>query len=779
MSRIYNIKQPRQRLSWKQKTRDWRKENVDYGNTYSFYLNDEIRRSLENKIINLNLYNGKVNIEDIKSILNPNDENASYIPDNIPHHPIIVPKIDLLVGEELNRPFDFNFIVTDSNSVTKKVEDKKKVFYDNISKFLNENYTDEELDAEMKKLNDYMTYTWKDSREKMANQIMKYYFIQGSFKEKFSKGFKDALLFGEECYLIDVVNGEPVMEVLNTLKVRTAKTGLSDRFEDASVIVIEDFKSPNRLIDEYSEELKPSDIDKLLSFSSSGGNGSYSDDYNNPQLIFSEMGYDGSHFNEVELNGHYFSNNLTDEHGNIRELRVRWKSLRKVLKVKYYDEFGKVQYKFESEEYILNDHLGEESTNMWISEGWEGIMLGKDIYLKMRPLPVQYCSADKPHKNHLGVIGQLYNTNQSKPVSLVDRAKNYQYMYNVVWDRLNKAIAANHGKIMEIDIAKIPDGWEIEKWLHFAYVNKIAVLDSFKEGNKGQSTGKLAGNMNTVGGRAIDMETGQYIQQHIQLLEFIKTEMSEVLGISKQREGEIQSRETVGGVERSVNQSSHITEYWFSKHESVKLRVLSAFLEMAKHALKKEGNKQVQFILDDQTSEILNIDANEFVESDYGVVATNSNKYRQLEEMLKQNAQAMIQSGVSYKMIMDIMFSNSLMDMRRKIENAENEVNERNAQAQQQEQEANQAKLEQEAKKAQDDLEFKYYEADQVDATKRYIAELNNSKELSDSEKQSHALAVDQLEFEKNRSVEENRLKLKELHDKVEMHNKTLKNNKQ
>jgi hypothetical protein len=35
-------------------------------------------------------------------------------------------------------------------------------------------------------------------------------------------------------------------------------------------------------------------------------------------------------------------------------------------------------------------------------------------------------------------------------------------------------------------------------------------------------------------------------------MEFIKMEMSEVAGISKQREGQISQRETVGGVERAT-----------------------------------------------------------------------------------------------------------------------------------------------------------------------------------------------------------------------------------
>ena len=249
-------------------------------------------------------------------------------------------------------------------------------------------------------------------------------------------------------------------------------------------------------------------------------------------------------------------------------------------------------------------------------------------------------------------------------------------MYDVIWDRLNKAISTNYGKIFELDIAKIPENWEVDKWMHFAIVNKIAVIDSFKEGQQGAATGKLAGSMNTQGGRVMDMETGSYIQQHIQLLEFIKSEMGEIAGVSAQREGQISNRETVGGVERSVNQSSHITEYWFMLHEQCKIRVMEAFLETAKIAL-KGNNKKVQYLLDDQSIEMLNIESDEFCEQDYGIVITTSSKTQELEQMIKQNAQAFIQNGGGLSTIMDIYFSPSLMDMRRKLEEAEDQLHQR------------------------------------------------------------------------------------------------------
>jgi hypothetical protein len=766
MARINNINLPEQRLPYIRKTKEWRQRNVDYADKHSFYHNESVRKSLKNKVINLNLYNGVVDVNDIVTLVNPYNVDASFVPDNIPHHPILVPKIDLLVGEELKRKFDWKCIVVNHDAVTSKEEEKKKVLFERITEYLQGSYQEEELEGKFKELEDYMKYTWQDLREKMANQILRHYYEEQDFKTIFSMGFKDALIMAEEIYQVENVHNEPILIKLNPLKVHSIRSGNSDRIEDSSLIILEDHWSPGKIVDYFHDQLKPEDIDYILEYSTTTKRASYSDDDNNHTLFRDSQDAINSLFHIAEINGHYFGSDYTDENGNIRVLRVYWKSLKKIQKVKYYDELGDIEYKIRSEDYILNKDLGEESESLWVNEWWEGTKIGKDIYLNMRPNPIQYNKINNPSYCHPGIIGQIYNTNQSKAVSLFDRGKNYQYMYDTIWDRLNKAIATNYGKIANIDLAGIPEGWEIEKWLHFAIVNKIAFRDSFKEGNQGAATGKLAGSFNTGQSSSIDMESGNYIQQHIQLLEFIKMEMGEIVGITKQREGAIHQNETAAGVERSVNQSNHITEYWFYTHEKVKLRVLAAFLETAKIAL-KGNNKKVQHILDDQTIQLLNIDGDSFSEADYGLVCTNSTKSQELEQALKQYAQAFLQNGGSLSAIMDIYFSPSLSDMRRKLELAEEKVNENNARSQEQ---AN--KLAQEAQAQLMELEQSKLLLEDTknirdNETRRYVAELSKSL---DGIEEPNDLEIEKLNIDKEKLLNDKMLKIKALNDQMSMH---------
>lgn len=61
----------------------------------------------------------------------------------------------------------------------------------------------------------------------------------------------------------------------------------------------------------------------------------------------------------------------------------------------------------------------------------------------MRPRIVQYNRISNPSRCHFGIIGSVYSLNGSKPYSLVDMMKPYNYLYDVTHDRLNKTISAN------------------------------------------------------------------------------------------------------------------------------------------------------------------------------------------------------------------------------------------------------------------------------------------------------------------------------------------------
>ena len=655
-------------------------------------------------------------------------------------------KLNVLRGEETKRVFDFKVVVTNPNAVSEIEEAKKKQILLALQQLITDNsLSEEEFNKKLEELNEYYTYHWQDMREIRANAFMSHYIKEYNIPLLFNNGFMDAMTVGEEIYQCDIVGGEPVIEKVNPLKIRVFKSGYSNRIEDADIIIIEDYWSPGRVIDTFYDVLSKKDMEYIEKLPDHIGQ-AYSDSMDNiderygfvnNNMVGDEITTDGFYFDPMNLFSDAVVNSLLpyDLAGNLRVLRVYWKSRRKIKKVKSYDpETGAEVFNFYPETYICDKALGEEEQTFWINEAWEGTKIGNDIYVNMRPRVVQYNRLSNPSRCHFGIIGSIYNLNESKPLSLVDMMKQYNYLYDAVHDRLNKMIAKNWGKIIQLDLAKIPKGWEIEKWLYYAKVNGIAVVDSFKEGNIGAANGILAGALNNASNGVIDADWGNNIQQYINLLEFIKLEMSEVAGITRQREGQISNRETVGGVERATLQSSHITEWLFTIHDDVKKRALECFLETAKAAMKGRS-KKFQYILSDNSMQIVNIDGDEFAEADYGLVVDNSDGLQKLQSQLEGLAQAALQNqSLSFSTIMKLYGTSSLAEKQRMIENDEKKMQEL---AQQQQQQTLQ--VQQQAAEMQQQVELQKLQQEDTlnqrdNETKILVAQINAQSKLQDSE---------------------------------------------
>jgi hypothetical protein len=691
---------PIQKLSYNKKGKKWRMSNIKWAEMSCLMYDNVTRQSLRHKKINFDLFNGKIHLSDLKQVINPYGiDSEGFVPESIQYYSICNSPINVLVGEEAKRRFEFKAVVSNNNAISEKEKQRKDELDQAFMQLIqNSSTSDDDFQKKLKEHGDYFMYSWQDARERSANFLLSHYIKELDMKILWNQGMKDVAICGEELYDFDVVQGEPTFERLNPQKVFILRNGYSSRAEDADLIIMQDYWSPGRIIDTYYDELKEDDIDIINKTNSI----SKVDDMDNiderSSLIYTPAV--GDEANSVDqmiyfagAMGRTFSN-YYDGNGNIRVLRVRWKSQRKVLKLKYYNEqTGEEEFTFVPEDYIADKARGEEVTPYWINEAWEGTKIGKDIYVNMRPRKIQYNRISNPSKCHLGVIGQTYNTNHAKPVSVLDRMKPYAYLYTIVADRLNKAMSRSYGQSIEVDFAKIPDGWTFETWFHFLKQDGIAAVDSFKEGNKGASTGKLAASLNNTTGKVLNLDNSASINFHLSLLEWIKNEMFEIAGISRQRQGQITSSETVGGIERSVNASSNITEELFYVHDNVKKRCLECLIETAKIAL-KNNKKKFQNISDDYSMEIYEIGGEDFSEVDFGIIVDNSASVTNLDQKLEQLAHAALQtSTLSFSTIMKIFTSSSLSENIKMIEKDEKARMELNAQVEKSKQDQLQQQL--------------------------------------------------------------------------------------
>ena len=731
---------PAQQLSFRSKTKAWRKQCVDFADNHTLMHNHAARMSWRNMMINYDLLEGKIHMDDMKKVVNPFGIDASFIPDQIQHYPIINSKLNVLKGEESERVFDFRAVITNPNSISEMEEEKNRQVNEKLQQLLMDtSQSEEEYQKELEKLDNYFKYEYQDKREIRANRVINHYSKEQEFNQLFNKGLTDAYTVSEEIYHCDIVGGEPIMEKVDPRKLKILRSGNSDKIEDAEMLILEEYKNPGWVVDTFYEQLSKKDIDKICNGPGYGDNsGSYTDSmgninpaYNNPIIpLFSDW-----QAGDLVMGSSLFdedSATLTpyDMNGNVRVLRVYWKSRRKIKKVKSYDpETGEEQFNFYPETYYCDPDKGEEEQALWINEAWEGVKIAEDIYVNMGPRPIQYNRLSNPSRCHFGFVGSIYSINGDEPFSMVDMVKPYAYLYDVIHDRLNKTLAKNQGKLIKMDFAKVPKGWDVEKWLYYISVNGIVVEDSYKEGDRGRATGVLAGQMNNASSGVVDASLGSEIQQYITLLEWIATKIGEIIGISKQREGQISNRETVGGVERATLQSSHITKWLFFIHESVKKRALECFLETAKIAFK--GRKiKFDYVLSSGAKETIEFDGDEFAECDYGIVVDNSNGAQELNQKLETLAQAALQNQLlDFSTIMQLFTTESLAEKQRIVENTEKRIREQQQQEQQRQFELQQQQMQINAQLAREAKEMEYKMHTEKLQTQILVSQINSQAE--------------------------------------------------
>ena len=757
-----NIEFPRQKLSLRQKTQKWGEECIEAAlgliGTY-----DSSRRSPKaKKQRNYDLYNGKFDKTDLEHVTDPLGlGGTAEMPASLQYYDVVSPIFNLLFGEESKRKFDYVVRAMNEGSISAKEEEKKKQIVDTfkglidqhrelMSKEMPDPKSEEEqqeqaqqieasIPEHLKRMEKYFKYDFQDMNESTAHKLLKFLEKDQDLKTLFQKGWEDALLAGEEIYCVDQVAQEPTVRRVNPLEFYCLLSNNSDYVDDADALVEDTYMSINAIIDFYYEDLTAKQVDDL---EKEQGNiatvsGSSLNHANPPKLTFEEVdtipGQDPIHV-------------YRDEEGNLRVTKVVWKSMRKIGRLFFFDEQGMPQEDIVNETYKIDPEMGERIEWMWINEYWEGTKLGENIYINIRPRRQQFRKIDNLSSCKSGYVGTIYNANNSQSVSLMDRLVPWIYLYITMWYRLELAIASNQGKIALVDLSLIPDGWDVEKWMYYAQSMKFGFVDSFNEGKKGQSAGKLAGNISTQN-KVLDMETGNYIQQHVQLLQFVEENLQSLSGVTRQRLGSVGASELVGTTERAVQQSSHITEKWYEIHNHTKTRVLSTLVDVAKDVYSGK-TKRFQYVSDDLATMSFKLMGDEFGYSEYGIFVSNANQDLQAMEALKSLTQAALQNDkMTISDVIDVYNSSSLADIRIKIKESEAAKQQQESQMQQQQmqmqQQAEQAKLQTEQAKLQIEqskLQLEVEKENREDArntednsTKLQIAQMNAMTKMGDS----------------------------------------------
>jgi hypothetical protein len=752
---------PRQKRSEKEKNEQFFKDCADVGIQLAD-ANDMIRTgtgvrsSKREKIVAYDLFDDIVDKIEVEKTLDPLGMfNTTEFPATYKNYPLLNPNINLLCGEERKRVFNPQVTVINADAISSKLDAKKDQFFNWYVQQLQAQQLDEqELEKKLQKFNRYINYSWQDIRERMGTQMLRYLYHTQDIKEEFSRGFKDALICGEEIYVIEIYGGMPRLRKANPKTISTLRSGGSWKIEDSDIIIEDTYCSIGETIDRHYEYLTDADVKAIEDGFMTGGGTSTSKQMLRPELYLSEktnvelirlteMGESDSRRWLTQLGGAY------DTDGNVRVTRVVWAGLRKVKVIYRFNEDGVLEKDVMPEQYKPDKELGEQVEVQWIKEWYECTKIGPGIYVKMGPCEIQMRHLDNLSISSPGIVGSVYQTGDSAGKGIIGIGKEWQYLWNTFMYKTKLSFATDYGKVGFFPLHFIPDSWGYEKAMYWMTQLKLLPIDAFNSGQEGFAKGKLAGAMSGIPTQ-MDLSNSQQIQSNIEMLAFIKNEVDNLTGITPQRRGAIDNRETVGGVERSVMQSSHITEEWFSIHDNTKVRALRALLEAAKIAY--QGQSFVKdYIMDDGTKGTLEFDYSVYKEACYGVDVTNASDDMQTLQYIKSLGERYLQASGSFAMAAEIARTKDAASIVRKLQEHEEQMQQqqqeqaeadRQAQAelQQQIQEMEMMKIQIEQEEAALDRELDAWKTEQDNMTRITVAEINAYKFQEDLDQNNNGI---------------------------------------
>ena len=713
---------PDQFKTAKQKKDDsWVKNTMDYfaNQSYAMYV-----RNRETFAKNYDLMKGILRREDFyqePEVRSFTDQLVSDIdlPAYVKMYSIITTPVNELVGEISKRPDSFRVKAFDDESQAQELQFKtdtlqkyviSKVKEQVVAKvaMTGQDISEEDIDKlTFEQVKDQLD-SYTSVAEKWANHVLTAQKADFNIKEKSEEAFRDLLITAREFYHIYEDNSKlgyniEVTNPKNTWflttpdkKYTSDPTGRKQGAYAAGTVQVMELSE----IIEAVPELTKAEIDHLrtslqdyglinaresnLTNGVTPGIDSITYDTYDPLVLQTRMMIE-SEMKENDDGLRDFlglANNVSAFGYKYVVIRSYWVSKKKIGKLIYMDELGNEQSVLVDENYKSGMMPTEQSLEWgWINQWYQGIKIGPDIYHVKPYKLLDYCP----------IIGTVYEQKNTEAKSLVDLMKPFQVIYNVCMNQLYKLLEKEVGKVQLMSLRHIPvpkdgdaqdalDVWEME-----ARNRGVVFVDDSPENLKAPSS------FNQF--TALDLTRTQEIQSRYTLAQQMKIECWELIGMSKQRMGNIAASETATGTNTAMQQSYSQTEPLFVAHEYVMGQLYQAIVDAALYTESSKPQSTLSYITNEGESAFVQVNGTDLSLRDIQVFLTNRPEDTQMFNELRQLSQAVIQNGGTLYDIIELYSTKSMREMKKTfkdLKDRQEQQQQQQMQLQQQQQQAQQ-----------------------------------------------------------------------------------------
>jgi hypothetical protein len=740
------------------------KEKMDESwikNTMDYFSNKAYAEYVKNRdtfVKNYDLMKGILRMEDFyqepevrsfTDILTGDLELPAYVK----MYSIITTPVNELVGEISKRPDTFRVKAFDDDSQAEELQFKTDTLQQYVIGQVKQQFAQkaamqgEEIDEEqlqqmtMEQVKDQLD-SYTSIAEKWANHILTCQKAEFNLKEKSEDAFRDMLISARQFYHIYEDNSKlgfniEVANPKNTWFLTTPDrkwisdpTGRAQGAYAAGTVQVMELSE----IIESIPDLTKEEIDHLRSSLQDYGLINVREsNLGNPDAIPGQDSVMYDTFDPLVLQTRMIiesemkenndglkdflglTNNVSSFGYKYVVVRSYWISKRKIGKLIYIDDMGNEQSLLVDETYKSGTIPTQQSLEWgWVNEWYQGTKIGPDIY-HIKPFKLL---------NYCPIIGTTYEVKNTEAKSLVDLMKPFQVLYNVCMNQLYKLLEKEMGKVQLMSLRHVPipkdgdaqdalDIWEME-----ARNRGVVFVDDSPENLKAPSSF----NQYT----ALDLTRTQEIQSRYTLAQQVKSECWELVGMSRQRMGEVSASESATGTNTAMQQSYSQTEPLFIAHEYVMGQLYQAIIDAALYVESSKPQSTLSYITSEGESAFVQVNGSDLKFRDLKVFLTNRPEDQQMFNELRQLSQAIIQNGGTLYDVVELYSSKS----QRELKKAFKDLRDRQVALQEQQQQLAQQQQQAQQEQAQAQLQQAAQMAQEQQANDNYQKELDRqSKE--------------------------------------------------
>ena len=593
-----------------------------------------------------NYYNCKRDKEQFKYL----EENYGIgQPTAVEFIPLIRKHVDALVGEYLNVPILPKVSCKDTETINNIFREKQlkistecyNLLQNNLKNNLlrllgNKDMQDlnikEQLDKLIEDINENFT-----SEYEIAGQNIVEYIIQSrniDLVTKLKQLFVDLLVTGYTFYKVHPSpSGNNIqIECLNPLNVFPDLNYDSPYINESYRIVVRKFLTRNQILNKYGKHLSKEDISKVK-----------------------ELWQD-----HLETSNSYYVRSVSTALGTPATDGIR---AGEEVTPGYPEHHW---YRYDNNLIPVYEVEWIETDKDFVEQRYSSVRIGEEIYI-INGQDEVIRTKDAPEKATLSINGVWFNNRGSEPYSMVINCMVLQDKFDLATFYRDKLIA-NSGSIGDwINMPTIPTflGDKLEerimKWL--AYKKQgIGLIDTSQEGqlNTGQAP------INTMFNGFDDTVKGQAVQAIQMVIDSIEATASSITGVFRERLNGIQQRDAVTNVQTGINNSFIITKQWHFQMDIVTREILLDSLNCAK-IVYKDGLTGT-LILGNKLQKLFTALPKYYTVTDFDIhIITSAEVMKEMEQIKALIPDFIKAQIISPEILMDIITSKSLTEMKTKV----------------------------------------------------------------------------------------------------------------